>query len=228
MSQRAPFSSTVAAIAACSSVTLLAIGATAQADTWVQIGPTHEISLTVPHNAHLRLDLPVGEVQVVGTDGDELRARMQIECKSSKGRCAKRAGRASLTSESDGAYLTLAATPEGMNAYKGSNVRITVEVPRSDTLEVEFGAGELEVRDVDACLSIRMFAGEADLYLADDRIDEINLKTGMGESALYVDDNAIDGKRPLLVGSKVVHALGNGDCSLAARLRFGELTAHLH
>lgn len=217
-----------AALAACSSIALLSLSATALADRWEQVGPTHEVSVTVPDGAHLRLDLPVGEVDVIGTDGDVLRARMQIECKPNKRRCAKRAERAVLATESDGDTLTLAATPEGMNAYKGAQVRITVEVPRSDTLEVEFGAGELEVRDVDACVSIRMFAGEAQLHLAGERIGDISLKTGMGESALYVNSDAIDGKRPLLVGSKVVHALGNGDCSLAARLRFGELTAHLH
>ncbi|MEO0424132.1 MAG: hypothetical protein AAF184_17470 [Pseudomonadota bacterium] len=227
MAQHTRFPS-VAALAACSSIALLSLSATGLGDVWEQIGPTHEVSMAVPDGAHLRLDLPVGQVDVVGTDGDELRARMQIECKANKRRCAKRAERATLSTISNGNTLTLLASPEGMNAYKGAQVRITVEVPRSETLEVEFGAGELDVRDVDACVSLRMFAGEADLHLAGERIDDISLKTGMGESALYVNSNAVNGKRPLLVGSKVVHALGNGDCSLAARLRFGELTAHLH
>ncbi len=221
----APFA---AAMALALATTCLLDSPTADASEWVQIGATREAAITVPADTHLYLDLPVGEVQIIGTDGDELRAQMDIECKSSSKRCAKRAEQATFTTELRGNDITLAVTPGSMKSYKGGNVRITVEVPRSESLSIEFGAGELRVEDVDACVNVRMFAGEADLRLADTRIDTISLKTGMGESTLYVDDDSVEGRRPFLVGSKVNHSLGNGECSLAARLRFGELTARLH
>jgi hypothetical protein len=204
---------------------LVAVSGVAQAERVDVV--TRAAEIVVPENARLHIDIPVGELEIAGTEGDQLTATMNIACDEDADDCAERAGRAEFVQEIDGQDVYLRVEPGGMNAYTRTHMRVHIAVPAAETLEVEFGAGELRVRDVDACTSVRMFAGEAQIHADARRVGEVKLKAMFGEAILHTDAASQAGKRPLLVGARVDWDEGVGDCRLKARLRFGEVSAHL-
>lgn len=212
---------------ACTTLLAAGIGMSGMANAEEGDTVTSAIELTIPAEARLRIDIPVGELRLVGTDGDQLQAVMSLSCRSSNKRCAERAEAARFVQEIDGQDVTLGVEPDGMGDYNDTSMVVEIAVPAAESLALKFGAGELELRDVDACTSLRMFAGEANIYTTPARVSEVDIKAQVGEAILVVGNQEQVGERALLVGAKVNWQEGSGDCELNARLRFGEITAHL-
>ncbi len=208
-------------------VALLAgAAATARSDVLLR---SRTVEAPVAPDAVISLNIPVGEVEIIGGTGDRLEAMLEVSCRSAGGKCAERAERVDfLLSDSGDGGVSLAIEPEAKNAYRDTSVVVRILVPPARTLDLEMGAGELTVDGVTACLRLRMFAGEADLSLPAGRVRSVSLDAGMGETNLYLrGDGEVEGRRPLLVGSKVAWDEGSGECDVEARLRFGEITLEL-
>lgn len=193
----------------------------------VDVVPERSLEVAVDPAATIHLSIPVGEIEVVGVEGNRLRAQMQIGCPSTTGGCARRAERTELVHESLAEEVRVSVEPDRMNAHKKAAIRVRVELPRAAALDLDIGAGELTVRDVDACPSLRMFAGEAELRLASALVGEVTLDTGFGDAQLTLGDGAVEGRRPFLVGSEVAWSDGSGECRVVGKLSFGELGVYL-
>lgn len=203
---------------------LLSAGAT-RADSQPTTSRSAEVEL--PADARLHIDVPVGVLRLVGAESTTLKAVMDLDCDASEQRCERLADEARFDVETDGRDVYLRVMPGGMNDYNDLQLTVRIDVPAVESLALQFGAGELEMRDVRACTSLRMFAGEAQIYSASDLIGEARLDVSVGEALLYLDNRTLEGDRSFLVGSKVKWSEGRGSCALEARLRFGELVAHL-
>jgi hypothetical protein len=220
----APRAGRLSMLAIASALLLLGAGGS-RAEGQAATSRSAEVELSA--DARLHIDVPVGVLRLVGTESMTLKAVMDLDCDASERRCARLADEARFEVETDGRDVYLRVMPGGMNDYNDLQLTVRIEVPAVEQLALQFGAGELEVRDVRACTSLRMFAGEAQIYTASDLIGEARLDVSVGEALLYLDNRTLEGDRSFLVGSKVKWSEGRGSCALEARLRFGELVAHL-
>ncbi|MEM9057590.1 MAG: hypothetical protein AAGD86_08945, partial [Pseudomonadota bacterium] len=181
--------------------------------------------IAVPLNVALELDLPSGEIEVVGVDGDELSARIAIECPAGKSSCVKRAQAVEFVAESTTDLLRLALNRDGMTSYRGQRVKLEVSVPASRRLHAKIGSGSLLVTGVRGCVSVDMLAGEAVVYVPAVRTGSVALDAGVGDASLrFADGRDLEGRRALLIGAEVEWTGGPGQCDVEVDLQFGEIS----
>lgn len=133
----------------------------------------------------LQLQLPAGEVTVSGTDDDHVRVTVGVHCDDRhEDRCRKMAERLELDTERRGDALVVKVHDRRKWQRGGAHVRYEVQVPRRLALELEFGAGELEVVDVGRDVRVEMGAGEATLRLRESDVSSVDVAVGVGEAKL--------------------------------------------
>lgn len=187
---------------------------------------SRHFKFAVPLNVELVLDFPVGEIEVRGIEGDELLARLEIQCPVGNSSCTRRAETVEFVVQSKSDTVRLGLTRDGMTGYRNQHVTLEIDVPLSRKLHIMTGAGALLVTGVKGCLSVDMFAGEASVYVPADRIGSVVLDAGVGDASLrFADGRQFEGRRALLVGAEVDWGGGAGPCNLAIDLQFGSINA---
>ncbi|MEL7449678.1 MAG: hypothetical protein AAFN78_10745 [Pseudomonadota bacterium] len=208
-------------------ITLLLLGGCASNAPFVPAADK-EFRIPVPLNVALALDLPAGEIEVSGVDGDELTGRLSIQCREDKSSCFERAEKVEFVAESTADSMMLTLNKGGMTGYRGQQVKLEVDVPLSRKLHVKAGAGELLVTGVSGCLTVDMFAGEAVAYVPAERVGSVMLDAGVGDASLrFADGRDQDGRRSLLIGAEVEWLDGTGPCDVEVDLQFGEISVVL-
>ena len=110
----------------------------------------------------LSLEVPVGEVHVVGTDGDQAEARLVVRCDRDSRRCRDRAKNIRLRPERTGGELSIEVVgyPKSSSG-KSPHADLELRLPRGVALRVEMGVGELDVRGLEDDIDIELGVGEA-------------------------------------------------------------------
>lgn len=117
----------------------------------VGIGPQKVLELPVSSSSIVNLKVDVGDVTIIGTDSNQLNARMTIECPGLDSRCANRLADLDWVSSMTGEQLTL--TTNKYSAFRLSAVRyrdagiITrIEIPKVKQVSIEMMAVEIDRR----------------------------------------------------------------------------------
>jgi hypothetical protein len=172
----------------------------------------------------VRLDHPVGELEIVGADVKAVEVRMEIDCESRK--CADVIDDIKLESRVKNGELRLEV--DGYPTFsKGLSVNLEMRVPRAMALAIEHGVGEVSIESVDGDIDLESGVGEVDIRGNSKSFRSAEIELGVGESELTVDGASVEGDSFLFVGGETEWHKGRGESRLKIEVGVGEATVRL-
>lgn len=131
----------------------------------------------------IRLDFPVGDVDVVAADLPEVAVKVQIRCDHPTGRCADAATKVDLdVSGQDHLRIGLSGWPR--SGLHGMKVRARLRVPRDTPLAATLGVGRITVAGVGGGLAANVGVGDIDATLPEIGIGDVHATSGIGRASL--------------------------------------------
>lgn len=214
----------VPALAALCTVLVLGLGATdARADVTVR---TLEEALDAGRFQSFGFQGSVGEVEVVGGDGDMLRATVELLCNREGDEACRRAAEEvdlRVRRRGDRVQLKIEDWPKLHN--KRMSLRARLEVPRRLAVEVDMGVGEVTVRGTASHVEVDLGVGEIVIEVPEAAVRSIELDVGVGEAVLRTGERTIDGSG--FVGSHLSWRDGPGRARIEADSGVGEIEVRL-
>lgn len=172
----------------------------------------------------IRLDHPVGELEIVGADVNAVEVRMEIDCDGRN--CAERIDDIRLQSRSKNGELQLEI--DGYPRFgKGVSVNLELRVPRDVALAIEHGVGETSIEDVVGDIELEAGVGEVEIRGSSAAFHSAEIELGVGESELSVDGVTIDGDSFLFIGGETEWHKGRGESQLKVEVGVGEVSVRL-
>lgn len=171
------------------------------------------------------LRLPPGAIRIEPSPDDRLRVDLDAYCSFDHSRCEERAERLSLRTHVVGNTLEFRVEGVPTVSALGLNLRGRILVPRGRSLDVDFPAGELQIRGTDGDLNVDVGAGEVSIVLRQRSVRSVRVGVGIGEASLSVDGRRIEGSGWL--GHKVRWGDGTGEARVDVGLGVGELDVTL-
>lgn len=169
----------------------------------------------------VRLDFPAGSLRVEGGEpGGEFEAVMTARCRRDHGKCEERAQRIKLVSETEGNTRTFRMMGMRKLDSIGLEVDLVLRVPPGVDLEIDMGAGELEVADLASHVDVHLGAGEVDLQLSEADVASVDVRVGIGEAALRSSGRRLSGSGFL---SKRINWNGSGRSHVEVDLGVGDV-----
>ena len=181
----APLLWSIAAIA------ILGIMVSAHAEATVR---TIQKDLPAEESKWLFIELPIGDLKVIGIDGDEIRLSLKIQCEDrGRSKCRRAAEDIELDVDqhSDGIEIGIDRWPKFRN--KGMSLDGYLEVPRQLVLEIDIGVGEVNVSGMEDDVEIDIGVGEASIEMDESVVRSVSLDAGVGEAILRVGGRTIEG-----------------------------------
>lgn len=133
---------------------------------------------------NIRIEIPVGELEIVAGEGQQVETKVEVLCKHGKPRCQEAAKNLRFVYSTDDGQLhfQLKDWPK-MNA-KGLQVRARFTVPRDLPLRTELGVGELTVDGIEGDFQADLGVGEVNVTMPEAAVGSVRLDTGIGEAGL--------------------------------------------
>jgi hypothetical protein len=135
------------------------------------------------HAASVRLDFPVGDVDVVAADLPEVSVEVQIRCDHSTRRCADAATKVDLD-VSGGERLRVGLSGWPRSGIHGMKVRATLRVPRDTPLAARLEVGRMTVTGVGGGLDANVGVGDVEATLPETSIAAVRATSGIGRASL--------------------------------------------
>jgi hypothetical protein len=137
----------------------------------------------VTPGARVRLEFPVGQLEVEASDSDKVRLDLIVECdRGSTADCARKAKRVTLDARERPGQLNLEV--EAPKLPSDFQLRAVLQVPRDLAVEIEMGVGELEVHGMRGDLGLELGVGEGRVRLAESSYREAEISVGIGEASI--------------------------------------------
>ena len=180
-------------------------------------------SFPIEEQNAIRIDIPVAEVDVIGTAGRTVEVEFTATCKRDH-HCEEVLE--NLDFESHGSRNTLRVDLVGYPKWGKGRVELegVVRVPRDMEIEIELGVGDLEVKDLVADLRVELGVGEVNSWVDKKQTRSITLDAGVGEVELYGAGTRVEGRRSMLVGSEVHWDEGKGSARVFLEVGVGEIS----
>ena len=189
------------------------------------VRPPSVVNIPIDADEMLELHVPAGEVAILGQTSQSVRATMSIRCPIDSRSCAEWAAGARLEAARERGRVHLGIdAPARFNA----EVKLSVEVPSRNPLKIVMGYGELRAEGMERNVSIDMKAGDIDISMPRDAVDEVHLAARFGDASMRIGGRPLEGRRPWLVGAKVDWLEGRGDHDVNVRLRYGDVHVALY
>ncbi|MEO8504510.1 MAG: hypothetical protein ABI609_11480 [Acidobacteriota bacterium] len=192
---------------------------------------SRDLAATVPLGdaQTIRLELPIGEIEVRGDGAGELRAELEVRCDPRRD-CGQRLDGVHLDTHREGRELRFAVHgyPRLLRSA-GMEVRGVVHVPASAALDIDMRIGELHLSELDLRndVHIDMGVGKVRVALPEHRLRRVKLDSGIGDARLRTRSERLEASRSLLIGAKLDWRRGTGESTLAVDLGIGEVTVEL-
>ena len=182
-----------------------------------------ERSFELGDRTGVRLDMPVAEVRVVGSDTKTIEIEFTAICKRDH-HCDEVLG--DLDFLDHGSRSTLRIDLVGYPKWGKGRVELEgiVRVPRSLETEIELGVGELELRDLTGDLRAELGVGEINAWISKAKTHSVTLDAGVGEVELFGDDERLEGRRSMLFGSEAHWDEGPGKARVFLEVGVGEIS----
>ncbi|MEM1088850.1 MAG: hypothetical protein AAGB27_14045 [Pseudomonadota bacterium] len=194
----------------------------------VAIGPERRLALPVTDDSDVSVRIPIGEIEVIAGNDDQLRIDLLVLCPSQDSACARRlADLEFVTREDDDGSLRIRLSRNAATSFRDAHLRASVQVPPVRKLSLDVSAGELSVGPVDACVEVDMGAGDVNVRARAVRYSNVDLDAGIGDASLAVDGRRLRTRRSLLVGAEVAWHEGRGECDMLVDLQTGNISVAL-
>jgi len=184
-------------------------------------------SIPVAMGHSVRVRFPVGELEVVAADVDDIRTELEVRCERlSEALCTKYRGRLRLEAvDRDGVVEVRLA---GLPKYKMRKLQLDgeVTVPRWAPLEVRVGVGDVDIYAGDRNLAVRMGIGDLTVHVPQDRVRSVRAVTGIGDASVQGAEYR-QGRRRMLIGARLNWADGEGAIDIALGLKIGDASVVL-
>lgn len=190
---------------------------------------SRDLDATVPiaGAASLRLVLPVGEIEVRGDGGAELRAELTVHCRRNRS-CAGKVDDVHLDTSRRGDRLifTVRGYP---TLFKSDNMQVdgVVHVPAGLPVDIDMRIGELRVNAVASDVRVDMGVGEVRVNVPFDGVGRVHLDSGVGDATLLSPHGRFEARRSMLIGAKLDWREGRGAALVDVDLGVGEVTVDL-
>lgn len=172
-----------------------------------------------------RLDIPVGELEVVAGDDSQVSVDVEFRC-GREGRCREAAKDVRVLVTSSGDQFKLRLTDWPKLSGRGLSVRVKVAVPSSLPVNADLGVGELRVEGLEGGLVADVGVGEANVDLPAAAVGSVNLDVGIGDATLRADGRRHSSSG---VGAKAIHWNdGKGQGKVDVDCGVGEAAVTLH
>lgn len=173
----------------------------------------------------IRLDLPIGRLEVEGTEGDRAEVVVDVECRRRRRRCEEALEDIRLSSSTRKNKLVLEI--EGYPKWgRGLSIDVAAAIPHGNALEIDMGIGAIEIEGLENDLSIDLGIGEVEVLMEEAAVRAVNLDIGIGASSLDLPDGHFEGTR-FLLGNEIEWAQGNGSANIEIDLGIGEVDVDL-
>lgn len=194
----------------------------------VEVRTLEEDFAIEPHQ-RLRLDVPVAEVVIDGTNGDRVALTARLDCaRFGSSRCRERAERFRIDARSSHRLLTLEIEGyEGKSSNGWPEVDLVVSVPRGVALELEMGVGELEIRGLENDLELDIGVGEVKIHVPERAVGSVDLEVGVGDADLRPRPRRTTREGFLFLGNEVRWNDGPGRAHLEVAVGVGEVDVYL-
>jgi len=181
----------------------------------------------VQANQEIRLDLRWGELRVEPGDSGKVEVIVRAECHHGHRDCEDRVRDIEIDGASRSDALEVELT--GLSAWhsKGVSLEVTVRMPRRQALDVDMGAGEIHVEDLESDVHIDLGAGEIQVRMPEDAVRKVRVDAGVGDANLRLSRGRIEGSRRNLVGAGVRWNEGRGHADVDCHVGAGEVNLRL-
>lgn len=175
---------------------------------------------------NLRLNFPVGELRIEGSDSDAVQLTVRIHCKRRADWCEERADDLDFDARTRGDRLVIDI--DGYSWWGDTDdywIEAVVQAPRGLNLDIDMGVGELEINDMHADLDVSLKVGEATVRMPQDKIQRVSARVTIGEATLNGNDEhqSVSG----FLGRQLRWTRGHGDARVEVNIGVGELSFRL-
>lgn len=171
----------------------------------------------------IRLNVPVGDVEITGTTGTSVTAVVKASCEKEKRENCLQLLKELGWSKKTGNVTEFGLSPSGITRYDHVSIGVKLGVPKDKKLEVSLGVGALHIAGTSACLTADVNAGELNIKLKESQLASAQLSAKVGDVKVVTEKgDVIEGERSLLVGASLEWK-GTGTCHTKASVLAGEV-----
>jgi len=197
--------------------------------TALQASEVREISqkFEVAEGQKLRIDIPVGEVEIEAGDRAQVEAELTVRCRWNLADCRHAVEQLELVERSTSRRVTIELS--GLPRWHGTTLDIEgiILVPKNTPLEVKMGVAKLDITGVEKDLRIDVGVGKVRVWMPEAQIGRALLDVGVGEVELLGAPGQASGRRSFLVGSEIHWDDGPGQARVDIEVGVGEITLWL-
>lgn len=176
----------------------------------------------------VRIDFPVGDLEIEGVDGDEFTITVSGRCKRHTDRCDEQLEeiRVDIRERRGGLWVEVAPHSK-WGWWDKLELEARVRHPADRPLVVDMGVGRLEVRGTASDLELDLGVGEASVDLEVGFVHSVYVDAGIGDTELLVPDGWVDCERSFLIGSEARWRDGPGEARIQVEVGVGEVSVRL-
>lgn len=173
----------------------------------------------------VRVDFTVGQLNIEGTDRDEVTVKLYVHCRRHSDRCEELSGDLTLDARTRGDLMTIAVEGHSVLDSDGFWVEAVIQVPARVSLDIEMPVGEVSIRGVENDVDLRLKVGEATIEMREERVGRVSAGITIGEATI----DARSGREQVegLFGRRVRWAEGRGPARVDVHVGIGEASVRL-
>lgn len=172
------------------------------------------------------LDVPIGEITVVGIDSGPVSLDLRVRCSQWRRRCPADAEDVEIRSRKLDRALRLEVEGLPRWAVGALSIEAELNVPHGAPVLVDLGVGEVEVHGVRSDIDVDVGVGAVEIALDADWISAVEAHTGIGASTVHRSGDVIEGQRSLL-GDELRWSLGQGESRIFVEVGVGDVDVDL-
>jgi hypothetical protein len=176
--------------------------------------------------ASVRLDFPVGQLKVEGSESDKVRVTLYLHCDRDKRWCEEKAAEVDLDSRVSGDELVIEVEQDSWWSRGGDFwIEAVVQIPRDLELDIQMGVGEMTVEGMRGHMRVRLKVGEVSIQVPEASVKRVQGSVGIGDATIDRREgvSTVSG----LLGRDVRWSEGVGPARVDASVGIGELTLRL-
>lgn len=173
-------------------------------------------TLTMNQGQNLEIDFPVGSIEIITVDGNELSIEIEIEGKDegwfSKNRDVSNI---ELNKRVRDNRISLEIDEDNLNQ------EWVIKVPKSAAIDIEVGVGSIEIQKLENSFDADVGVGSIRIDTVLDDFKRIDLSTGVGDTSIKGFSGDLESSRNIV--SSETRYSGNGEYSIEAEVGVGDI-----
>lgn len=179
-------------------------------------------SYSLDNISEVEIDGGVGEMDIVHTDGDEIKIELELEGKRRYWIMNKRSvSEIELEQSTRGNKLKISMNDEDI---KHVDIHWRIELPSVAHTSINLGVGKITGEFADTELELDIGVGAADIAVARSSAGRLELNSGVGSAYLHGANNVVS-KRAFT--SEQTYGYGDGQLPMDLNVGVGEMKVHL-